>query len=300
MAPPRASHTRPCSALAPPCALRHPLQSTTAAMRAKLCRAVPLDEVAAGASRRHRKLQDGGPHLSRRSPSPAERRNAIPTRDRAGDCRARHNHRPIRCPGGSRGSPSPWRGPSTPSRRPLVTGAPPSLWGPIASCSHRRSAPLRNPPATVYLQPRWAHLRVPLVFLYPFLASAEPETDRSADDLSGQTRPFPVLCSIWGRRWGRSVLHLSPCPCKCLANFAHNPLEKSHSSHIDPTEHFYRSNPEFYPFHEHCLLCLRNLFSYSLKSIVNHEQVLFILFSPYLLCFSTVLIRSSCVRFIIM
>jgi hypothetical protein len=47
-------------------------------------------------------------------------------------------------------------------------------------------------------------------------------------------------------------------------------------------------------------LCLGFLFSYSLKSIVNREQVLFILFPQYLSRFSSDLIHSSCVRFIIM
>jgi hypothetical protein len=32
---------------------------------------------------------------------------------------------------------------------------------------------------------------------------------------------------------------------------------------------FYRSNPELYQFHEHCLLCLGNLFCYPLRSMVN-------------------------------
>jgi hypothetical protein len=61
----------------------------------------------------------------------------------------------------------------------------------------------------------------------------------------------------------------------CLAPFPENPLGRSHPSHINPTCIFYRSNPEFYQFHEHCLLCLGNLFSYSLKSIVNREHIRF-------------------------
>jgi hypothetical protein len=104
-----------------------------------------------------------------------------------------------------------------------------------------------------------------------------------------------------------AVLHLTPWvslnpidSILCLVPFERNPLNLlSFCTQIQPT-HFYRSNPEFYQFHEHCLLCLGNLFRYSLKSIVNCEHVLFILFSPYLLCFSSVLIRSSCIRFIIM
>jgi hypothetical protein len=57
----------------------------------------------------------------------------------------------------------------------------------------------------------------------------------------------------------------------CLAIFAHNPLRESHLSHINPTEHFFRSNPVFYRFREHCWMCLDNLNSYSLLSIVNHN-----------------------------
>jgi hypothetical protein len=59
-----------------PCVPRRHLQSAATALGAKLRRAIPPDEVAAGASCRCRKLQDGGPHLPRRSPSPAEHWNA--------------------------------------------------------------------------------------------------------------------------------------------------------------------------------------------------------------------------------
>jgi hypothetical protein len=64
----------------------------------------------------------------------------------------------------------------------------------------------------------------------------------------------------------------------CLGKSIRNPLDLLDS--LDPIHPklFFRSNPEFYQFHEHCLLCLGNLFSYSLKSIVNREQVLFIMF----------------------
>jgi hypothetical protein len=82
--------------------------------------------------------------------------------------------------------------------------------------------------------------------------------------------------------------------------FQETPPERLDS--LDPIhpETFCRSNPEFYQFYEHCSPCLGNLPCYSLKTTVNRVKVLTILFSSYLFRFSSDLIRSSCVRSIIM
>jgi hypothetical protein len=95
--------------------------------------------------------------------------------------------------------------------------------------------------------------------------------------------PSCPVCSVLRKKKG--VFARSPCKIlesldlfMCLASFFENPLDTLGSWDQIHPKHIFRSNPEFYPFHEHCLLCLGFLFSYSLKSLVNREQVLSILF----------------------
>jgi hypothetical protein len=83
--------------------------------------------------------------------------------------------------------------------------------------------------------------------------------------------------SVWERRWVGRFANRSVCsPLIFLCSFVSckfpgKPPTKiplfTHKTHPRP---FYRSNPEFYPFHEHYLMCLVILFSYSLLSRVNH------------------------------
>jgi hypothetical protein len=149
--------------------------------------------------------------------------------------------------------------------------------------------------------------RRPLPFSLGARAPSRSSRRRLGHQRHRQGAPCPLSLTGLDRGRRKEFLHMTPWVPRnlldsivCLRSFAAKPLDLLDVCDQIHPRLFYRSNPEFYQFHEHCSLCLGFLFSYSLKSIVNREQVLFILFCSYLLCFSSVLIRSSCVRFIIM
>jgi hypothetical protein len=132
-----------------------------------------------------------------------------------------------------------------------------------------RPSPFKIRPPPVRLPCWWAHHRDLLDLLSPFCISSKPLAARSPGDGNAHSpcTPRPPLYSFL-TRGGKRPPCLTVRPLAfgviyqflCLAAFADNPPERSHQSHINPTCAFYRSNPEFYPFPEHYLLCLANLF----------------------------------------
>jgi hypothetical protein len=100
----------------------------------------------------------------------------------------------------------------------------------------------------------------------PFWASIGPLGRRTAPITAGRELLYvPAMdrTKVEGDAcFGIRSLEKKKIPTKdmCLVPFVENALQKSHPSHINPTELFFRSNPVLYSFHEHCLLCLGNLF----------------------------------------